>query len=310
MQSMQRIEFPRPTGLMSVCHWPGADSGAKKPVLHWAHANGFNGETYTPLLQPLADHFEVYASDARGHGFSTLPAEPSAMTGWDIYRDDLIPYIEHLADKAGAKIWLGGHSMGGCASVMVAAKRPDLVAGLLLADPVIIPSYANWLFSLYSRLRGTSNGSDGGGHMLMQMASKRRANWPDAATMQAAYTGRGAFATWQDGFLAAYLRGGVHSMELADEQGNQVTLACAPAWEAVNFKGPQVDVVADIKKLKVPFTLLMAEQGSTTRAVAAFEKQPLAKQIQILPGSSHFLPMEFPDQLRDALCQLAGIGSA
>ena len=29
--------------------------------------------------------------------------------------------------------------MGGCASVMAAAKRPDLVAGLVLADPVIVP---------------------------------------------------------------------------------------------------------------------------------------------------------------------------
>ena len=291
---------------MSVCHWPdshsSAQSAAKKPVLHWAHANGFNGETYTPLLQPLADRFEVYAADARGHGFSTLPADPSAMTGWDIYRDDLIPFIEHLADKAGEKIWLGGHSMGGCASVMVAAKRPDLVAGLCLADPVIVPGYGHWLFSLYSRLRG---GGDGGGQMLMKMALKRRANWPDAATIEAAYTGRGAFATWQDAFLPAYVRGGVKPIE--DGQGNTVTLACAPAWEAVNFKGPQVNVVADIKKLKVPFTLLMAEHGSTTRAVAAFDKPQVAKSVRVLPGSTHFLPMEFPDQLRDALCQLAGV---
>ena len=40
------------------------------------------------------------------------------MTGWDIYGRDLIALIEHLADKHGRKIWLGGHSMGGFTSVL------------------------------------------------------------------------------------------------------------------------------------------------------------------------------------------------
>ena len=294
---MQRFDFPQSTGATSVCHW--SSGGAGKPVLHWAHANGFNGETYDPLLAPLADAFDIYAADARGHGLTNLPAEPEKMTGWDIYRDDLIPLVEHLADKAGEKIWLGGHSMGGCASIMVAAKRPDLVAGLILADPVIVPSFGAYLFKLYSRLRNT------GGHMLMRMAAKRRANWPDAATLEAAYTGRGAFATWQDGFLAAYVRGGVKPID--DGQGNSVTLACAPLWEAANFKGPQVASIPWVKKLRVPFTLLMAEHGSTTRGASAFHKPQVAKTISVVAGSSHFLPMEFPDRLRHEIRQRAGL---
>jgi pimeloyl-ACP methyl ester carboxylesterase len=296
---MQRFELAHGAAAISICDWTDASFDAAKPVLHWAHANGFNGETYAPLLAPLADTFNIYAADARGHGFTGLPAEPEAMTGWDIYRDDLIHVVEHLADKAGAKIWLGGHSMGGCASVMTAAKRPDLVAGLVLTDPVIVPHIGNILYRLYAKF------SKSGGHLLAQMAAKRRADWPDAATVEAAYHGRGAFATWQDGFLNAYLRGGLKPID--DDHGNKVTLACAPAWEAANFKGPQVPNVPAIKQLRVPFTLLMAERGSTTRGAAAFKVPRVSKKISVVPGSSHFLPMEFPELVRDEILARAGL---
>ena len=65
---MHRFRFPMPDGDLSVgCFGPEAPSGAR-PVLHWAHANGFNGQTYAPLLAPLAERFDIYAWDARGHG--------------------------------------------------------------------------------------------------------------------------------------------------------------------------------------------------------------------------------------------------
>jgi pimeloyl-ACP methyl ester carboxylesterase len=290
-------------GTISLCHWSSGDM-AGKPVLHWAHANGFNAETYAPLLAPLADQFDIYGADARGHGFTQLPAAPEAMTGWDIYRDDLEVVCTALAARAGSKIWLGGHSMGGCASIMVAAKRPDLIAGLVLTDPVIVPPVGMLLFRLLTQLATKRRANNG--LILAQMAAKRRANWPDAASVEAAYTGRGAFATWQDGFLSAYLRGGLKPIE--DDQGNTVTLACAPKWEAANFKGPQVPSVPAIKNLRVPFTLLMAAEGSTTGAPRAFNKPRVDKKIVTVPNSTHFLPMEFPDLVRAEL--VARMGAA
>lgn len=292
---MQRYSFSHAEGEISVCHWgDGAGDGAtaKKPVLHWAHANGFNGQTYDPLLAPLAAHYDVHAWDARGHGMSTLAANPAEMKSWYIYRNDLEKLIAHMADKAGQKIWLGGHSMGGCASVLLASKRPDLVAGLVLTDPVIMPGLAAILSPLMMRLRGR-------GHGLMELAKKRRALWPDAATVETVYTGRGAFATWQDGFLPAYLAGGLRARP--DDTENAVELACAPQWEAANFQGPQLMLERWIKKLRVPFTLLMAETGSTTRAVAAFHVPKVDKKIETVAGSTHFVPMEFPDLVRDEI---------
>ena len=131
-----------------------------------------------------------------------------------------------------------------------------------------------------------------GGLQLAKMAARRRALWPDRATAKKAYAGRGAFTTWQDGFLDAYLDGGL----LPHDDG--LRLACAPHWEAANFQGPQLNCNRHIRRLTVPFTLLMAEQGSTTRARAAFHALQQDKKITVIDGSTHFLPMEMPDLVR------------
>lgn len=288
---MKRYQFHIQDGTLSVCRW-GDEKPSGRPVLHWAHANGFNGQTYDKLLAPLAARFDIHAWDARGHGLSDAPADPKDMKSWYIYRDDLEMLIAHLADAAGQKIWLGGHSMGGCASILLAAKRPDLVAGLILTDPVIMPGLAAILSPYLMAIRGR-------GHVLMELAKKRRAVWPDAATVEKAYTGRGAFATWQDGFLADYLAGGLWARP--DDNENKVQLACDPQWEAANFKGPQLMTERWIKKLRVPFTLLMAATGSTTRAVGAFHTPKVDKKIETVAGSTHFIPMEMPDLVRDEI---------
>ena len=179
-------------GKLSLYHWQ--ETPSDRPVLHWAHANGFNGHTYQPLLTPLADKFDLYAWDARGHGFTDWAADPARMSGWDIYAHDLISLLEILADRHGKKIWLGGHSMGGCTSVLAAAQRPDLIAGLVLTDPVITPKLT-WFTKLAMKI------SKRGGSPLAEMAKKRRADWPDTATVKKAYTGRGAFATWDEPFF-------------------------------------------------------------------------------------------------------------
>lgn len=281
--ALRRIICPLPDGDMSLSMWRGPENG---PVLHWAHANGFNGQTYAPLLAKLSERFTVYAWDARGHGRSTLPADPAALKGWDIYRTDLLAVIDFLHRRHQAPILLGGHSMGGCVSVMAAAASPDKIAGLMLADPVIVP----WRFKFAMKLSWLL-GPRGEGNRLAEMAGKRRAAWPDIATMEKAYTGRGAFRTWAAPFLSAYLRGGTRP------SAEGVQLSCAPAWEAANFMAQSHDSVGPVKNLSSPFTVLMAEHGSTTRAPRLFGAHKHAFRVKIVGGTSHFLPMEKPEQV-------------
>ena len=100
------------------------------------------GALMSRFLTPLAARFDIYAWDARGHGRTSVSAKPAKMTGWDIYGRDLIALIEHLAENMAGKYGWAGILWGGFTSVFAAAERPDLVAGLVLADPVIVPMSA------------------------------------------------------------------------------------------------------------------------------------------------------------------------
>ena len=279
-----RRSLPLPEGAISYLEW-GHDDPGKTP-LHFAHANGFNGMTYAPILATLADEFHVRAWDARGHGETRLPADPAKHRNWYVYRDDLIAMIEDFAKTTGRKVILAGHSMGGAMSVMAAAARPDLVRGLVLIDPVMTPASFRMLVTFY-RLTGKS----GGPLSLADGAEKRRAVFPDRETMVDRYEGRGAFRTWPRDFIEAYVAGGTKTRE-----DGQVELSCAPSWEAANFRAHGHNIGKAVRNLHVPFALLYAEHGSTCRTpfpMLLKRRDPKAHVAQIR-GATHFLPMEFP----------------
>src|SRR6476661_9165210 len=102
MSEPSRETIRLPDGAVSCLTWK--ENG---PPLHFAHANGFNAETYRGLLSPLSDRFHIMACDARGHGRSTLPATPGLARGWTIFRDDLVGVLDRIAPDGAI---LAGHS--------------------------------------------------------------------------------------------------------------------------------------------------------------------------------------------------------
>lgn len=265
-------------GAVHLLDWAGTGSANAAPI-HFTHANGFNARTYQPILAPLAGKAHVMASDLRGHGATTLPADPAAHATWRIYPADLIRVLDKLGQ---GPYVLAGHSMGGTTSLLVAAARPDLVKALVLFDPVAVRF---------------PDGIDRDQIPLVVGALKRRAVFPDIESARKAYTGRGAFKTWPAETLDAYLAGGLKP----DPEGWR--LACAPAWEAQNFRLGPPDLFDAIDALRCPVTLLHAEEGSTSSAelLDRIRARHPAARIRCVPGSTHFLPMERPDLVRDAL---------
>ena len=202
-------------GDISFLEWEGPG-----PLLHFSHATGFNAETYRTILSPLAERFHIVASDLRGHGFSSLPA--GIATDWRIYRDDLVQILAALHAPA----ILSGHSMGATVSLMVAAERPDLVKGIVLFEPVMIPRTAQLVrIAAHGIGRPIPN-------PLAEGAARRRDSFPSFEAALKAYTGRGAFKTWPQESLVDYLHGGL----IPAPDGHGVRLACTPAWEAQTFR--------------------------------------------------------------------------
>ena len=88
----------------------------------------------------------------------------------------------------------------------------------------------------------------------------------------------------------------------------EVTLTCAPAWEASNFRTHNYDPWAAFRATRCPIRILRAEIASTARLDDG-EGELLATgrvRIDLVPGTSHFLPMERPDLVREALLGVTG----
>jgi pimeloyl-ACP methyl ester carboxylesterase len=249
------------------------------------HANGFNALTYRTILAPLAADYRVLSVDQRGHGLTSLPADPAAQNSWYGFRDDLIALLDALG---GPPLVLGGHSMGGAASLMAAAERPGAVKGLALFDPVLMPEHLS-----AEILRDTP---------LARGALRRRNHFASRQEAVDSYRGRGAFKTWSEAMLVDYLQDGL----VEDGEGG-FRLACAPAWEAANFSSPQGDVISAFGKITVPIRILRAEAGSTFNIGERAAGLGGNVRIETVPGTSHFLPMERPDLVRDVLTEAASL---
>jgi pimeloyl-ACP methyl ester carboxylesterase len=248
----------------------------------FSHANGFNGRTYLSILAPLADSLRIYSLDLRGHGASTLPTVIEGRAGWAEFRDDLLAFLAAETDRP---VVLSGHSMGGTSGLLAAAAEPKRVRALALFDPVLY---------------------DGGVAMepnpLADGAERRRADFPSKAAAYEAYLGRGGFRSWRPEQLADYVEAGFRQTD------GGVTLTCRPEWEASNFRTHNYDPWAAFRASRCPIRMLRAENASTAR-LEGHEAELLATgrvQIETVPGTTHFLPMERPELVREVLRAVVG----
>ena len=203
------------------------------PDIVFIHATGFNARTYRTLLQPLGERFHVLALDMRGHGLTTLPHKLFSYTSWKRHRDDLIAVLEHFT----APVTLAGHSMGATISLLTAGVRTDLVNGLALLEPVILPAagYAFMQLPLAPILNRYSM-------PLARGAMNRRNKFASKEDAVTAFTGRGIFRTFPAEVIADYVGDGlIEDHQLA---GSELTILLRPlhqvfAWALVrdDFQG-------------------------------------------------------------------------
>lgn len=251
----------------------------------FSHANGFNARTYRTILAPLAREMRILALDLRGHGLSTLPAVVEGRVGWREMEEDLLAL---LAAEASGPVVLAGHSMGGTTSLLAAAAAPGRVKSLVLLDPVIFPAAAQ---------------ADAAESPLVQGALRRRPTFPSKAAALEAYVGRGAFKTWRREQIADYVEDGFR-----ETATGEVTLACAPAWEASNFRTHNYDPWAAFAESRCPIDIRRAEEASTCRldGRAGALTADGRVTVETVPGTTHFLPMERPDVVQAALRRAVG----
>jgi pimeloyl-ACP methyl ester carboxylesterase len=103
---------------------------------------------YEELRARLSDEARTIAMDWPGHGDSPAPTGPSGVGAW---ADVAEQFVEHVA-PAGAVVV--GNSIGGFAAGRLAARRPELVDGLVLIDAGGFDSSPNRFARAFCALMG------------------------------------------------------------------------------------------------------------------------------------------------------------
>nr|WP_314121927.1 alpha/beta hydrolase [uncultured Brevundimonas sp.] len=265
-----------------------------RPVdLIFSHANGFNAATYRSLLSPLSASLRIWAPDLRGHGRSTLPVFTRSKTSWLDHRDDLLALLQA---NDGPPVVMAGHSMGGTASLLAAAERPDRVSSLVLFDPVIWKRSAVLAFNLPFAHRLMA------GIPIARSTLRRRSRFDSREQAMAAYRGRGAFKGWPDMVLADYLSEGLTQPD-GEGQGD-FALTADPAWEAANYAAQAHDPWRALRRYRGPVRILKAEHGALTHVPVAPRGLPNVS-VEVVSGGGHLFPMTHADVARDALFDAA-----
>jgi pimeloyl-ACP methyl ester carboxylesterase len=259
----------------------------RTPDVVFLHANGFNARAYRTILAPLAGALRILAVDQRGHGATTLPTD-YPRTSWLDLKDDLLAFLDAM--RLG-RVALSGHSMGGTASLLAAAQAPERVGALALLDPVIRPPGA---------LGSPPSADLIGVSPMVQGALRRRRVFASRQAAVDAYRGRGAFRTWTEAMLEDYVAAG-----FLDQPDGTVTLACTPEWEVSNYVHQDHDAWAAFAASRCPIRILRAERDSPGRLDQGLEALTESGRIRIdtIPDTTHFLPMERPDLVRDAILE-------
>ena len=273
--------FTAPDG-ESITYWQWP-SQPNRPTIHWAHATGFSGRTYAPLLDSLAERMNVLAWDMRGHGASGDSGRIETFRGWQSYYHDMSALLESFDEP----IWLAGHSVGGMTTLAAAGMNADKVKGVILVEPVILDRNAS-IFLGAAKMLGRS-----GKFGLAAGAARRRPTFPSREDVFKNYREKKSFKSWPDHWLESYID---HGFVDADDE---VRLACDPAYESLSFAHTEHRPFRHIAKLRdIPeIHILASERGSTflpTARDVMKRKLPHA-QIDVVPDSTHFLPMEHTD---------------
>jgi 2-hydroxy-6-oxonona-2,4-dienedioate hydrolase len=109
------------------------------PPLIFLHGTGGHAEAYIRNLGPHGAHFDTWAIDMIGHGWSDTGVEPLEIRH---YVDHLLRFMDARQMERAA---LSGESLGGWVASRLAADHPDRVERLVLntaggsqSDPVVM----------------------------------------------------------------------------------------------------------------------------------------------------------------------------
>lgn len=266
------------------------DNNPAMPTLVFCHANGFPAGTYRTLFERWRQAgWEVHAPAQLGHDPARAP-----RSGWSPLRDELIEFIERTC-AGRTPVALVGHSMGGYLSLLVAARRPDLVSAVVMLDSPIVSGWRARAFRLMKATGLIRRGGPG------RVSARRRERWASREAARQHFASKPTFARWPAAVLADYLDHG-----LVDEPAGGVKLAFAREVETAiyNTLPHHLEPLLDRQPLRCPVAYVAGRGSRESRQLGLGLVRRLAGPRWRWIEGSHLFPMEHPGATAAAVLEL------
>jgi pimeloyl-ACP methyl ester carboxylesterase len=256
-----------PNGPALELHEWGASGRVPALLLHSLAAHAHWWDWVAPAL---ASRFHVVAVDFRGHGGSDHVA-PAAY-GFADYADDVDALLTHLGWTAPLIV---GHSMGGYVGALHAARRPERVGALVIADML-----TGWSDAMAERARAQAS-RDGPTFASAQDAGARfRLAPPDTTAPRERLEHVGEMAVTER-------RPGVWDYR----------------FDRQVFLHPPPDPRAFLSDVGAPTLVMRGEKSSVMSADAAagVAKRVRFGEVREIAGAFHHLVLDAPEAFADAV---------
>ena len=230
----------------SLCGWRTRFSG--KPVIVFMHGNGFSGLTYKPMLDILAQDFDLIIPDLPGHGDSGHGSEFNVWNDTAKFMSSVLNNLSHQI-QATTPIFGLGHSYGGVITGLMAGSDDRRFKKTMLLDPVI---FSKGMLSVMTagNLFGLLDNTT-----LAKQARSRTSTWGSRQEAFDYFHERGAFKGWREDALQAYVDNALKDCE------EGVTLKCPKELEAKIFSSYPKKLWSNLKKVNQPCKILVAEKS-------------------------------------------------
>ena len=256
------------------------------PPLLMLHATGLCAWPWKPVARRLAQHYRVLAFDQRGHG-DTEKSDKGYK--FEYAGEDLAAIVEAMDIDSPRVI---GHSSGGLAAIIASKLLPGRFDRVVLVET-----------------RVSNDAPSGPSQDLARRAERtrmKRAVWESREVMFDAYRTRAAFKDWEDEPYRQFIEGGTRLLP-----DGRAELKCLPETEAT-FYGMRDDLQVEqyLNELPGDWLLLLADYPGSQRlddpGVQRFSELVSGSVVKPMGKGSHFLPMEYPNDVLNAIIDWFG----
>lgn len=252
-----------------------------KAVLHFIHGNGFCGLTYLPMLEQLSEHYDLFISDAQGHGDSD---HGDNFVGWNACAQLAVAaWQAHQSIFGTVAVYGIGHSFGGVITSLMHAEQPTLFSGMILLDPVLFPPSMLLLARTLEGIRLFKK------NPLAKAALRRKAYWSAKTEAYQYLQQRSLFKSWHPDALNAYVEFALR------QQTDGVHLKCQPQREADIFSSYPTGLWPALRNTSTSVKIYYGEQTFpfVIKAVTKWQQLNPRVQSQQVAGGHCFM-QEYP----------------